>query len=260
MTLKGILPPNPITLIPLAGLKLIQPKDDIGRAIYDACLQTDFSLQSRDILVIAQTIVSRAEGRIVNLADIIPSPRAKALGLKLGKSPALVETILRSSVRVLRAEQGHLIVETHHGLVCANAGVDTSNAPGENMVTLLPEDPDNSAQRIRNRIHQLHGVDVAVLISDTHGRPFRRGAINIAIGASGLAPLKPYIGRQDLFGYKLRTTRIAVADELASAAELLMGEADEGIAVVVVRNYSFEPAEETAKILVRNRDQDLFRR
>ncbi len=252
--------PLPFTVLPLLGLRIIHPGDDIGRCIYEVCQKTNFSLLEKDILVIAQTIVSRAEGRIVDLAKVVPSKKAEKLAKEINKRPELVEVILQASKCIIRAEQGHLIVETPHGFVCANAGVDSSNVPGENHVTLLPKDPDASAQRIRKRLQELFGVDVAIIISDTHGRPFRTGAINVAIGTAGLTPIRSYVGQKDLFGYTLRSSSIAVADELASAAELLMGEADEGIAVVIIRGYSYVSGTDTAQILVRNPEQDIFRR
>ncbi|MFX1510396.1 MAG: coenzyme F420-0:L-glutamate ligase [Promethearchaeota archaeon] len=244
----------------LPKLGVIQPNDDIGSRICQATKDGGFPLFSGDILVIAQTIISRAEGRIVNLSNIKPSAEAQSLADKLDKRPELVEVILQESNRVVRAEQGHLIVETTHGFVCANGGVDSSNVPGSDCVTLLPEDPDASAERIRQTIMNQLGIEVAIIISDTHGRPFREGAINIAIGVAGLIPMKSYIGLTDLFGYELRSTKVAVADELASAAELLMGEADEGNAVIVIRGYTYEKGLASARILVREPDRDLFRR
>jgi coenzyme F420-0:L-glutamate ligase/coenzyme F420-1:gamma-L-glutamate ligase len=244
----------------LPGLGIIQEGDDVGTRIYKASHDSGFSLLNYDILVIAQTIVSRAEGRTVNLSTVTPSKKALELAQKLEKRPELVEVILQASRNVVRAEQGNLIVETPHGFVCANAGVDSSNVPNENSVTLLPEDPDDSAERIRHTIHELCDVEVAVIISDTHGRPFREGAINVAIGTAGLLPLKNYIGLTDLFGYELRSTKVAVADELASAAELLMGEADEGNAVIIIRGYRYEKGKGSARMLLRDAQRDIFRR
>lgn len=250
----------PFTVLPLPGLGIIRQGDDVAERIISACRETAFDLINGDILVIAQTIVSRAEGQIVDLTMVRPSPRAKKIAKKLDKRPELVEVILRASNRIIRAEQGHLIVETPHGFVCANAGVDSSNVPGENLVTLLPKDPDASARRIRSTIQDKLSIDVAIILSDTHGRPFRNGAINIAIGVAGIIPLKNYVGRKDLFGYELRTTTVAIADELASAAELIMGEADEGVAVVVIRGYEFKRGSGSAQILVRDPERDIFRR
>ncbi len=252
--------PASFSVIPLKGLGIIKEGDDVGASICATCREINFALEEGDILVIAQTVVSRAEGAIIDLASITPSRRARRLASKLGKRPELVEVILRASKRVVRAEQGHLIVETPHGFVCANAGVDSSNVHRRNHVTLLPEDPDYSAKQIRRKVKHDFGVDVAVIISDTHGRPFRNGAINVAIGTSGIAPLKIFVGQPDLFEYTLRSTSVAVADELASAAELVMGEANEGIPVVVIRGYPFERAETSARALVREEAKDIFRR
>jgi len=253
--------PSAFTVIPLIGLDIVKEGDDVGRLICMACQRAGLPLREGDILVVAQSIISRAEGRLVDLSKVAPSPRARRLAVKLGKRPELVEVILQSSRSVIRAEQGHLIVETHYGFVCANAGVDSSNVPGEGWVSLLPEDPDRSAREIRRAVHEAFGVDVAVIISDTFGRPFRLGTVNVAIGVAGLAPLRSYVGRTDLFGYRLRSTTVAVADELASAAELVMGEADEGVPVVIIRGYPYEQDDEaTAHSLIREPERDIFRR
>jgi coenzyme F420-0:L-glutamate ligase/coenzyme F420-1:gamma-L-glutamate ligase len=244
----------------LPDLRIIKQGDDVGAQICEASRRSNFTLLNGDILVIAQTIISRAEGRIVNLSTISPSPEANELAKKLDKRPELVEVILQVSHKVVRAEQGHLIVETPHGYICANAGVDSSNVQDPDCVTLLPENPDHSADEIRKTIKGQLGVDVAIIISDTQGRPFRNGAINVAIGIAGFIPVKNYVGLTDLFGYELRTTKVAVADELASAAELLMGEADEGNAVIVIHGYRYEKGEGSAKMLVREAERDIFRR
>jgi coenzyme F420-0:L-glutamate ligase/coenzyme F420-1:gamma-L-glutamate ligase len=253
-------PPTFYSVHALPELGIIKKGDDVGTLICEASRRSGFTLQDGDILVIAQTIISRAEGRTVDLSTITPSNEAKTLAAQLGKRPELVEVILQASNKVVRAEQGHLIVETPHGYVCANAGVDTSNVPDSECVTLLPKDPDHSADEIRKTIKTQFGIDVGVIISDTHGRPFREGAINVAIGIAGFVPVKRYIGLSDLFGYELRTTKVAIADELASAAELIMGEADEGNAVVVIRGYRFEKGEGSAEMLVRDAQRDIFRR
>jgi coenzyme F420-0:L-glutamate ligase/coenzyme F420-1:gamma-L-glutamate ligase len=251
--------PSSYSVHVLPNLGIINEGDDVGRQICEAS-QQGFTLQNQDILIIAQTIISRAEGRIINLSQVTPSAEAKDLASKLDKRPDLVEVILQASTKVLRAEQGRLIVETPHGYVCANAGVDLSNVPNPNFVTLLPENPDKSANEIRKTIKARLGVDVAIIISDTHGRPFREGAINVAIGVAGFIPIKSYVGLTDLFGYQLRTTNVAIADELASAAELLMGEAAEGNAVIVIRGFHLEKGDGSAKMLVREAERDLFRR
>ncbi|MFX1564497.1 MAG: coenzyme F420-0:L-glutamate ligase [Promethearchaeota archaeon] len=252
--------PSSYSVHVLPKLGLIHHSDDVGNRICQASTDSGFALYSGDILVIAQTIISRAEGRTVNLSHVKPSAEALALADKLDKRPELVEVILQEATRVIRAEQGHLIVETTHGYVCANAGVDSSNVPDSDCVTLLPENPDASAERIRQTIRNQLDIEVAIIISDTHGRPFREGSINIAIGVAGFLPVKSYIGLTDLFGYELRSTKVAVADELASAAELLMGEANEGNAVIVIRGYDFEKGLGSAQMLVREPDRDLFRR
>ena len=248
------------SVLPLPGLGIIKEGDDVGLQICQACRETKFDLYEGDVLVVAQTVISRAEGRIVRLSSVVPSRRARQLAAKLDKPANMIEVILRASKRVLRAEKGHLITETPHGFVCANAGVDSSNVPQPDSVTLLPENPDASAQRIRQTIKAQLNVDVGIIISDTHGRPFREGAINVAIGVAGLLPMKVYIGMTDLFGYELRSTKVAIADELASAAELVMGEAAEGNAVVVIRGYHFELGEGSGQTLVRDPKRDLFRR
>jgi coenzyme F420-0:L-glutamate ligase/coenzyme F420-1:gamma-L-glutamate ligase len=245
---------------PLLGLGIIKEGDDVGDQISQACQETKFNLMDGDVLVIAQSIISRAEGRIIALSSVVPSRRARRLAAKLGKRAELVEVILQASKRILRAEKGHLITETPHGFVCANAGVDSSNVPELDSVTLLPENPDASAERIRQTIQEQMNVNIGIIISDTHGRPFREGAINVAIGVAGFLPLKVYIGMTDLFGYELRSTKVAIADELASAAELVMGEADEGNAVVVIRGYQYESGEGSGQTLVRDPERDLFRR
>ncbi len=244
----------------LPRLEIIKVGDDVGAKIIEASKKSGFAIVNGDILVIAQTIISRAEGRTINLSTVTPSSEAKELAKKLDKRPELVEVILQASRKVVRAEQGHLIVETHHGYVCANAGIDSSNVPNPDCVTLLPQNPDASAEKIRSTIKACLGIDVGVIISDTHGRPFRDGAINVAIGIAGLIPMKSYVGLTDLFGYELRSTKVAIADELASAAELLMGEADEGNAVIVIRGYRYEKGKGSAKILIREEERDIFRR
>jgi coenzyme F420-0:L-glutamate ligase/coenzyme F420-1:gamma-L-glutamate ligase len=252
--------PAPVTLLPLPGLGIIAKGDDVGARICDASRAAKFDLRRGDILVVAQTIVSRAEGRLVDLTSVKPSARARKLAKTMDKEPEHVEAILRASKRIVRAEQGHLITETPHGFVCANSGVDRSNVPGGHYVSLLPENPDVSARRIRETIRRRLGSEVAVIVSDSFGRPFRNGAVNVALGVSGLAPIKSYIGMTDLFGYQLRVKQMAVADELASAAELLMGEASEGVAVVIIRGYAYDASEDSAQLLVRDPKLDIFRR
>ncbi|MEM2015144.1 MAG: coenzyme F420-0:L-glutamate ligase, partial [Candidatus Methanomethylicia archaeon] len=198
-------------------------------------------------------------GRIVKLSDIQPSPFAKRVAELTGKTPELVELILRESNKIVRMRGGHLIVETKHGFVCANAGIDKSNvAGGEDIVSLLPEDPDRSARGIRDRIRELKGVDVAVIISDTFGRAWRRGHVNFAIGIAGINVIKDYRGTQDMYGYTLRVTQMAIVDELAAAAELAMGKS-KGIPVVVIRGYDYPKGEDSIKNIIYPEEKDLFR-
>jgi coenzyme F420-0:L-glutamate ligase/coenzyme F420-1:gamma-L-glutamate ligase len=199
------------------------------------------------------------EGKIVNLDAIEPSEFAKSLGQRLDKDPALVEVVLRESKSIVRMGNGNIITETRHGFVCANAGVDRSNVPGERNAVLLPVNPDRSAQRIREKIRKITGRDVAIIVSDTNGRPLRDGQINVAIGVAGIEPIRSRIGEKDLFGYVLRVKRIAIADELASAAELVIGQADEGVPVAIVRGYEYPKSEKArAKKLIMPKKKDLF--
>jgi len=208
-------------------------------------------------VVVAQKVVSKAEGRLVRLSRIEPSPQASQLAAKGRRDPRLIEIILRESRRIVR-EHPVLIVETHHGFVCANAGVDHSNVPGEEVVTLLPHDPDRSARRIAAEIRKLTKKRIAVIISDTFGRPWRLGLTNVAIGAVGVPVLRDLRGMRDRHSKPLQATILAVADELAAAAGLVMGKS-EGIPVVVIRGYRYRPANELATSVIRPANEDLFR-
>lgn len=204
-------------------------------------------------------VVSRAENNIINLDEIVPSDFAKRIAAEYGRDPAHVEVVLREAKSIIRMRDGHIIAETKHGFICANAGVDKSNVPGERNVTPLPEDPDRSARNIRRRIREITGKDVAVIISDTHGRALRRGEINVAVGISGMKPIRDRRGEFDLFGYMLRIKQTAVADELASAAELVIGQANEGIPAAIIRGYRYVRSEESsARELVWPREKALF--
>ncbi|MEM1508086.1 MAG: coenzyme F420-0:L-glutamate ligase [Candidatus Bathyarchaeia archaeon] len=248
-----------IRIIPVTGLPIIRDGDDLGLLICEAAAKQGTPIEDGDIIVVTHVIVSRAEGNVVNLDDIVPSEFAKTIAGEFGKDPALVEVVLRESKSIVRMGDGHIISETKHGFICANAGVDKSNVPGERNVALLPKDPDSSARRIRERIKEVSGRDVAVLISDTHGRPLRNGEINVAIGVSGIKPIRDRRGEKDLFGYTLRVKQTAIADELASAAELVIGQADEGIPVAIIRGYPYEKSEDaTGRDLIRTREKDLF--
>jgi coenzyme F420-0:L-glutamate ligase / coenzyme F420-1:gamma-L-glutamate ligase len=244
-----------IQVIPVRISADIRPRDDLYAIIVEA---TGQELQNGDVLVVAHKVVSKAEGRIVKLSDVKPSSKAIRMGKEHSKDPRIMELILRESVQILRAKNGIIVSETRHGLVCANAGVDQSNVEGDSAV-LLPVDPDKSASKLKDALKKKAGKDVAVVITDTFGRPFREGQANVAIGIAGLLPIKSYIGSQDMYGRKLRVSEIAVADELASAAELAMGKA-EGVPVAIIRGYKFDrAAKSSAKSLQRPRERDLFR-
>lgn len=248
-----------ISIIPVTGLPIIQHGDDIGLLICEAAARQGTPIEDGDIIVVTHVIVSRAEGDIINLDSVSPSEFAKTVAEVLGKDPALVEVILRESRSIVRMGDGHIISETKHGFICANAGVDKSNVPGERNVAPLPKDPDLSARIIRQRIREVSGKDVAVIISDTHGRPLRNGEINVAVGVAGIKPIRDRRGEKDLFGYTLKVKQTAIADELCSAAELVIGQADEGIPVAIIRGYPYERAEDaTARDLIRPREKDLF--
>jgi coenzyme F420-0:L-glutamate ligase/coenzyme F420-1:gamma-L-glutamate ligase len=232
--------------------------------IFDALRENQIELEKGDILVITQKIVSKSENRLVNLAEVNPSSRAIELGEQTQKDPRLVEMILRESNEVLRARPGLLIVEHQLGFVCANAGIDHSNVEGPHgsmgdWVLLLPKDPSQSASLIRQRLLELSGVDLGVLIIDSHGRAWREGTVGISIGLSGIPALVDMRGKEDLYGHKLRYTIIATADELAAAASLVMGQVTEKIPVVHVRGFPYDLQESEFTALIRKKEQDLFR-
>ncbi|MEM2440740.1 MAG: coenzyme F420-0:L-glutamate ligase [Candidatus Bathyarchaeia archaeon] len=248
-----------VKIIGIKGIPVVKAGDNIAELICKAAEKQGIPIQEGDIIVITHVIVSRAEGRIVNLNEVAPSAFARNVAELYGKDPALVEVVLREAKSIRRMADGKIITEIRQGFVCANSGVDRSNVPGENCVALLPEDPDASARKIRSEIKRLTGCDVAVIISDTNGRPFREGEINIAVGVSGIKPIRDRRGEKDLFGHVLRVKQTAVADELASAAELVIGQADEGIPAAIIRGYKFIKSEDAkATELVRPREKDLF--
>lgn len=231
---------------------------DLSAAILEAIADSQIKIQNGDILVVTHKIVSKAEGRIVDLASIKPSTKAISMAKEHDKDPRVMELILMESTQILRAKNGIIISETKHGFVCANAGVDQSNVEGDTAV-LLPVAPDESAGRIQEAVKKKIGKEIAVIITDTFGRSFRNGQTNVAIGVAGINPIKSYIGTYDMYGRKLRVTEIAVADEIASAAELVMGKA-EGTPVAIVRGYIFEKVSKTSvKSLLRAKERDLFR-
>ena len=248
-----------IRIFGLKGLPVISEGDDLAALLCKAAEEQRTPIQDGDIVVVSHVVVSRAEGSTVNLDDVKPSEFAKRFAQRFDKDPAVVEVVLGQSKGIARMGDGKLIVESVHGFVCANAGVDKSNVPGERKVALLPKNPDLSAERMRQRIGELTGKDVAVIISDTHGRPLREGEINIAIGIAGISPIRDRRGEKDLFGYVLRVKRTAVADELTSAAELVIGQADEGIPAALIRGYRYQKSEDAkATELIRPREKDLF--
>lgn len=256
--------PAPLVLTPLQGIPLIRPGDDLGDILWRALLKNEIALQAGDILVVAQKIVSKSEGRLVNLREVVPSPQAVELARLTDKDERFVELVLRESRKVLRYRPGTLIVEHRLGFVCANAGIDHSNVEGpygnpEEWVLLLPENPDVSAQRIRNALKERSGVSIGVLIIDSHGRAWRLGTVGVCIGVAGVPALVDLRGHPDLFGYQLRVTQVAAADELAAAASLVMGQADERTPVVHVRGFPYPLRESSFSELRRPEEQDLFR-
>jgi len=255
---SGSVPSPPrYEVIGVEGIPEVRPGDDVARFIVDAAARQSTPLRAADLVVVGQKIVSKAEGRLVRLADVTPSPIAQSMAAGLGRDARLVEVILRESRRVVRMDQGVLITETHHGWVCANAGVDQSNVELD-CVALLPEDPDRSARRLRDRIRDLAGADVFLIVADTFGRPWREGLTNVAIGLAGFAPLRSYLGERDPAGRPLQATILALADELAGAAEPVMGKLDR-IPAAIVRGVALTPGEEGSKPLLRDPLRDLFR-
>jgi coenzyme F420-0:L-glutamate ligase/coenzyme F420-1:gamma-L-glutamate ligase len=218
-------------------------------------------LQERDIIVVTHVFVSKSEGNVVNLDEVKPSERALEIAKQTNKDPALVEVILQEAKEIVRIGSNSIITETNSGTISANSGVDRSNVLGERNVVPLPKDPNASALNIRTEIKLLTGIDVAVIVSDTHGRPFRMGEINVAIGVAGIKPIRDRRGEKDLFGYTLRIKQTAIADELASAAELVIGQASEGIPAAIIRGYTaYQTAENvSATELTRPKEKDMFR-
>ena len=251
-----------LRIIPITGIDEISPGVDLGSVIYVALQAQKLELQQGDIFVVTQKIVSKAEGRIVNLTEVQPSAFAQIAAAQGKKDAQHMEVVLRESRRIVRMDHGVLIAETKHGFICANAGVDESNVNGERELTLLPVDPDRSARELRARLQQLAGADsgfdIAVIISDTWGRPWRNGQVNMAIGMAGMEPIVDYRGQYDPYGYELQVSAIAVADELASAAELVMGKVDR-VPVALIRGYSYIPGQGDARSLLRDTATDMFR-
>lgn len=251
---------NQLNLIALPSIPLINPGDDLAGIVVSGLEAAGVVLQGGDVLVVAQKIVSKAEGRTVDLAGIVPSPAALDLATRSGKDPRLAELIMRESHAVLRVRPGSVIVEHRLGFVCANAGIDHSNVAGEgDCVLLLPEDPDQSARRLRARLEEVSGAKLGVLIIDSHGRAWRLGTVGAAIGLSGLPGLVDLRGRADLFDYRLQISEVGAADELAAAASLVMGQAAEGTPIVHVRGFPYALREGSLVEILRPREEDMFR-
>lgn len=253
-----------MNLIALDNIPLVKPGDDISQIIINSVRESRLYLENGDIFVVAQKIISKAENRLFNLSQVEPSELALKIAVEVDKDPRFIELVLSESSEILRKKSGTIIVEHKLGFVCANAGIDHSNVDAlwgnpDDWVLLLPVDPDYSASSIRCKIKAEFGAEVGVLIIDSHGRAWRQGIVGMAIGISGLPGLVDMRGKPDLFGYKLRITQIAVADELAAAASLLMGQAAEGSPVVHVRGFPYPLRDGTLAELIRPKELDLFR-
>lgn len=246
----------------LEGFPMIRDGDDLAKIIVQTAEENGLRLQNLDVIAVAQKVFSKAEGRVVNLKDVTPSKKAQNLAKKIGKSPKFVELVLRETKRVLKASREVLLVEDVRGLVCINAGIDKSNVKGKGEFALLPLNPDKSAEECRLRINRLTGKNVAVIVCDTYSRPFRKGQANFAIGIAGISPFRDYRGKKDLFGQVLKVKNVAVVDEIAAAAELVMGQAKEARPVVVLRglqNSAVFCEECRLEELYISRKEDLFR-
>jgi coenzyme F420-0:L-glutamate ligase/coenzyme F420-1:gamma-L-glutamate ligase len=248
-----------LSIIPVKGIPNIESGDNLGEIIVARLKDQREAFQEGDVAVVSQKVVSKAEGRVVNLSKVTPSPFASFVAKEAGKDPRQVEVILRETRKIIRMNAGHLITETRHGFICANAGVDASNvAKGKDTVTLLPLNPDASADRICKTIRKLTRKAIPVIITDTFGRAWRMGQVNFAIGVSGMKAIHDYRGTKDMYRHTLRVTEIAVADELASAGELVMNKADK-VPAAVVRGYKTRRGKGTGKDLLRPEEMDLFR-
>jgi coenzyme F420-0:L-glutamate ligase/coenzyme F420-1:gamma-L-glutamate ligase len=247
-----------VRIIGITGIPEVRPGDDLAAHILSAAQRQGLAFEDGDVLVVTQKIVSKAEGRIVDLTTVEPGAFALQIALQWEKDARVVETVLRESARIVRMGHGVMICETKHGLICANAGVDASNVEQLGTVTLLPVDPDASAEALRQRIEQTAGVPLAVIITDTFGRPWREGHLNFAIGVAGMLPLHDYTGQIDPAGYELRVTSMAVADELAAAAELAHGKLDR-VPAAIIRGYDYPRGCGTARDMIRDAEKDLFR-
>lgn len=251
-----------IQLIGLTEIPLVSEDDDLSDLILKSMEIQQITLEKGDILIVAETLISKAEGNFIDLNSITPGKEAIELAKKTGKDPKLVESIINQSREIIRVGPDFIVSETKHGFICANAGIDESNVEN-GKATPMPADPDNSALHLRNKLENSTEKEIAIIISDTQGRPFREGAVGVAIGASGINSVWNRQGEIDLYGRELQTTQIAVADELAAAASLIMGQADEGIPVVIIRGYVgsniLRNTKNGAKSLIRPKEFDAFR-
>jgi len=249
----------PIQIIGINGIPEVKKGDSVAQLIMEASKDMPLEIYPNDVFVVTQKIVSKSEGAFVDLRDITPSPFAEEIAAKYDKDSRHVEVVLQESSRIVRMDHGVIIAETKHGFICANAGVDASNIGDSEILCLLPKDPDASAKIIRSELMKSLGINVSVVITDTFGRPWRQGTTDVAIGVAGISPLKDYRGLVDPYGYPIRVSVSAVADEIASAAELIAGKIDM-VPVVVIRGYEYDPTEEaSARELIRDSSMDLFR-
>jgi coenzyme F420-0:L-glutamate ligase/coenzyme F420-1:gamma-L-glutamate ligase len=253
-----------LTFTAIEGIPLILPGDNIASLIYQLIQKNSIPVVEGDIFVFAQKIISKAEGRIIDFSDVVPSELALELAKKSGKDPRFVEIVLSESKKVIRVGVNTLIVEHKNGFICANAGVDHSNVTenirgSENIVLLLPEDSDASAEKLRDELENLFGVHLGILIIDSHGRAWRNGTVGITIGVAGVPALVDLRGNEDLFGFKLKVTTVGAADELAAGASLLMGQAAEGTPCVLAHGFPFKLRESSLGELLRPENEDLFR-
>ncbi|HZY46951.1 MAG TPA: coenzyme F420-0:L-glutamate ligase [Candidatus Bathyarchaeia archaeon] len=250
-----------VQILPLSGLPLIKPGDDLPRLIVETARERGWGIRDKDVLVVGQKAVSKAEGRLANLSTVRPSEKARVIARKTGRRPEFVQIVLNDTKRVVRADKTALIVTTIHGWTCLNAGVDKSNVKGNLNYALLPRVPDASARRIRATIRRLTGKSIGVIVTDTHSRPFRLGQVEETIGIAGMKPLADYRGQKDLFGYQLRFKNVAVSDEIAAAAELVMGQGTERVPAALVRGLKRIQFQEHAKSsdLAGPAREDLFK-
>jgi coenzyme F420-0:L-glutamate ligase / coenzyme F420-1:gamma-L-glutamate ligase len=249
--------PPPVQIIPLAGLPEVVLGDDLARMLVESAQRQEFVIKQGDVFVVAQKIVSKAEGRIVRLDSVKPSKQAEQWAAEYQKDPRVIELVLREASSIVRMERGVIIAKTRHGFVCANAGVDASNVPGETAL-LLPEDPDLSARALQEQLSRAFGTHVAVIISDTFGRPWREGLVNVALGVAGMMPLVDFRGQSDAHGKMLQATLIALADELAAASGLVMGKLNR-VPAAVIQGLGVSQRRGSGRDLIRPAERDLFR-